>query len=333
MKAFFLENPHQLSVRNIPVPEPKPGEVRVKLTKVGICGSDVHLFLGHRLLAKPTVIGHEGYGFIDKVGEGVISRIVGERVVIEPNIPCMNCRFCYTGKEYICPNKRVIGLTENGCFAEYVCLPSTFCWAIPDEIDAADAVCIEPTAVSVHALFSSSARSGDTIAVVGLGAIGLLLTHIALRLGYRVLVSEVNEVKLQKALGEGAIAVQGDVATVNASWEAYQVAAVFECAGSAGAASMVAAAAPRGSEIVLVGLSEKPAQFTPLKIAREGITIVPSIIYQHPTDFRRTIELIRRKQISPSTIISGYYPIDHLQEAFEKAVTGSESKLIIELAD
>ena len=185
----------------------------------------------------------------------------------------------------------------------------------------------------MHALFSSSARPGDTIAVVGLGAIGLLLTHIALRLGYQVMVSEVNESKLQKAVNEGAIAVQGDATTLNASWEAHQMAAVFECAGSSGAASMVAAAAPRGSEIVLVGLSEKPAQFTPLKIAREGITIVPSIIYQHPTDFRRTIELIRRKMISPSTIISGYYPLDHIQEAFEKAATGSESKLIIELGE
>ncbi|QJD81411.1 alcohol dehydrogenase catalytic domain-containing protein [Spirosoma rhododendri] len=331
MNAFFLEKPQQLSARNIPVPEPGRGEVRVKLAQVGVCGSDVHVFLGHRPLSRPTVIGHEGYGFIDKLGAAVTNRTIGERVVIEPNIPCMNCRFCFTGKGHICPNKRVIGLTENGCFAEYVCLPSAFCWAIPDEIDAANAVCIEPTAVSVHALFLSSARPGDTIAVVGLGAIGLLLTHLALRLGYRVLVSEISESKLQKAVNEGAIAAQGDAPTLNAIWEAHEVAAVFECAGSAGAVSLVAGAAPRGSEIVLLGLSEKHAQFTPLKIAREGITIVPSLIYQHPTDFRRTIELIRRQQITPATIISGYYPLNDIQAAFERAATGEESKLIIDL--
>ena len=82
---------------------------------------------------------------------------------------------------------------------------------------------------------------------------------------------------------------------------------------------------------MLIGLSEQPATFTPLRIAREGISIIPSIIYQHPTDFRRTIDLIQRQVVTPSTIISGYYPLAQLQIAFEQAVTGNESKLIIEL--
>ncbi len=331
MNAVFLNKPRQLATCTIPMPEPALGEVRIRLAKVGICGSDVHLFLGHRLLSRPTVIGHEGYGFIDKLGEGVANRSVGERVVIEPNIPCMRCRFCLQGRGTICPNKRVVGLTEAGCFADYICLPAAFCWPVPDEVSEQDAVCTEPMAVAVHALSLSSARSGDTIAIVGLGAIGLLLSHLALRLGYRVLVSELSEAKRRKAVGEGAIAAQGDAPTLHAIWEAHEVVAVFECAGSAGAASLVTAAAPRGSEIVLIGLSEQHATFTPLRMAREGISIIPSIIYQHPTDFRRTIDLIQRQVVTPSTIISGYYPLAQLQTAFEQAVTGNESKLIIEL--
>ncbi len=333
MNAVFLEKPRRLVARDIPMPEPMPGEIRVRLVNVGICGSDVHLFLGHRPMSRPTVIGHEGYGVIDKPGEGVTGRSLGERVVIEPNIPCGRCRFCLRGRGNICPNKRVIGLTENGCFADYICVPAAFCWPVPDDVSAQDAVCVEPMAVSVHALSASSARPGDTIAIVGLGAIGLLLSHLALRLGYRVLVSELNEAKRQKAVDEGAIAVQGDAPTLNAIWEAHQVVAVFECAGSAGTASLVTAAAPRGSEIILVGLSEQAATFTPLRIAREGITLLPSLIYQHPTDFRRTIDLIRQQTIRPSTIISGYYPLDQLQEAFDTAAAGTESKLIIELAN
>ncbi len=332
MNAVFLEKPRQLVARDIPMPEPMPGEIRVRLLNVGICGSDVHLFLGHRPLNRPTVIGHEGYGVVDKLGEGVADRSLGERVVIEPNIPCGRCRFCRCGRGNICPNKRVIGLTENGCFAEYICVPAAFGWPVPDDVSAQDAVCVEPMAVSVHALSASSARPGDTIAIVGLGAIGLLLNHLALRLGYRVLVSELNEAKRQKAVDEGAIAAQGDAPTLNAIWEAHEVVAVFECAGSAGTASLVTAAAPRGSEIVLVGLSEQAATFTPLRIAREGITLLPSLIYQHPTDFRRTIDLIQRRVIRPSTIISGYYPLGQLQEAFDTAAAGTESKLIIEFS-
>lgn len=333
MKAAFLEQPNQMSIREIAVPEPRPGEVRVRLSKVGICGSDVHLFLGHRLLEHPTVIGHEGYGFIDKTGEGVTGRRTGERVVIEPNIPCQRCRHCLSGKGYICSHKRVAGLTENGCFAEYICLPSAFCWPVPDEVDEADAVCIEPAAVGVHALFTSSARPGDTIAIIGLGAIGLLLSHLALRLGYGVFVTELNEGKLRMAVEEGAVSATGDAQSLNARWEEHEVAAVFECAGSAATATLAASAAPRGSEIVLVGLSEKPASFTPLKIAREGITLLPSIIYHHPTDFRRTIRLIRNRVIHPGRIISGHAPLDGIQQAMERASGGNESKIIVDISE
>lgn len=329
MKAAFLEEPKKIVQRTIDTPEPKAGEVRIKLSKVGICGSDVHLFLGHRSLSKPTVIGHEGLGMIDKVGEGVIGRKVGERVAVEPNIPCQRCKFCQSGRGYICSNKRVLGLLENGCFAEYVCLPSDFAWSVPDEISDEDAVCIEPMAVGVHALFSSSAKPGDTIAIVGLGAIGLLLNHLALRLGYQVLVTEINQNKLQKAVQEGSIAANGDAETLLSIWTDNEVVAVFECAGSAATATLVASAAPRGAEIVLVGLSEKPAEFVPLKIAREGITIVPSIIYHHPTDFKRTIQLIQRKVVSPSKIISSFAPFGALQTALETASKGGESKIVV----
>lgn len=331
MKAAFLEEPQKIVFKDISIPEPQRGEVRVKLSKVGICGSDVHLFLGHRLLNKPTVIGHEGLGIIDKLGEGVNNRTVGEKVVIEPNIACNHCKHCLNGKGYICSNKRVMGLLENGCFAEYVCVPADYSWVVPAKMDELDAVCIEPMAVGVHALFTSSAKPGDTIAIIGLGAIGLLLNHLALRLGYNVFVSEINQPKLQMAVEEGAIAANGDADTLNKLWEENEVSAVFECAGSAATASLAAAAAPRGSEIILVGLSEKQANFTPLKIAREGISILPSIIYHHPTDFRRAIQLIRNKTIQPRRIISSYSSFENLQNALEKAATGTESKIIIEI--
>ena len=329
MQAAFLEEPRKIVHRAIDTPEPKAGEVRIKLTNVGICGSDVHLFMGHRTLAKPTVIGHEGLGYIDKIGEKVEGRQVGERVVVEPNIPCHRCRYCQSGRGNICVNKRVVGLLEHGCFAEYVCIPSEFAWAVPHDISGLDAVCIEPMAVGVHALFTSSAKPGDAIAIIGLGAIGLLLNHLALRLGYRVLVTEINQNKLQKAVQEGAIAANGNVEKLLSMWVENEVVAVFECAGSAATATLAASAAPRGAEVVLVGLSEKSAEFTPLRIAREGITFVPSIIYDHPTDFKRTLQLIQRKVVTPSNIISSFAPLNELQTALEKAASGDESKIVV----
>lgn len=331
MKGAYLEEAKKMVLREVPIEEPKKGELRIKLSKVGICGSDVHLFLGHRLLERPTIIGHEGLGFIEKIGEGIIDRNIGERVIIEPNIPCGTCRYCLSGRGNICENKRVIGVNESGCFAEYINVPEAFAWSIPDDISDEDAVTVEPMSVAYSALFSSKALPGDTIAVIGLGAIGLLLTHLALQLGFEVIVTEINEQKLKMACNMGAKSVAGGNAEIASVWKQAGVVAIFECAGSAFTASMATESAPRGSEIVLVGLSEKQATFQPLKIAREGITIVPSIIYKHPFDFERTIKLIRSKKIHPGMIISSYEPLVNIQAALERASQGNESKIVVEV--
>lgn len=337
MKAAFLNAPKKISIDSIDLPEPARGEVRIKLQQVGICGSDVHLFLGHRKLAYPAIIGHEGFGIIDKIGVGVRNMQVGSRVVIEPNFPCRNCPYCLSGKGNICINKGVLGLNRPGCFAEYVCVPADFAWHIPDEIRDEDAVVIEPMAVAYHALFASKARPGDTIAIIGLGAIGMLLTHLATRLGYKVLVTEIQAEKVKMAREMGAIVVevsgnlQVQSETLAAKWSEENVSAIFECAGSDVTVSLATASAPRGSEIILVGLSEKQATFQPLKIAREGITIVPSIIYDHPFDFQRIIQLILSKTITPGFVISSCESFINLQMALEKAAKGQACKIIIEI--
>ncbi len=335
MKAAFLLKPKVIQLQNAPNPVPAAGEVRIKLKMIGVCGSDVHLFQGHRLLDKPNIIGHEGLGIIDKVGTGVSESRIGERVVMEPNIPCHHCRYCQSGRGNICINKRIVGVNEVGCFAEYIVLPSAFAWKVPTTVSDADAVAIEPTAVGVHALNASKAKPGDTIAVIGLGAIGLLLTHLALKLGYKVLVTELNTDKLKIATDWGAIkathtgSLQQQTEALAHQWMEEDVTAIFECAGASVTASMATAAAPRGSEIVLVGLSMSDATFKPFKIAREGITIVPSIIYDHPFDFKRTIQLIASKVIQPGQIISKYMKLDELQLALEVASIGNDSKIII----
>ena len=337
MIGAILEKPSTILIHEVETPEPKAGEIRVKLAKVGICGSDVHLFLGHRVLDKPTIIGHEGLGYIDKIGEGVVGREIGERVILEPNIPCRKCHHCMSGNGTICINKRVIGVNEAGCFSQYITVPAEFGWKVPNGISDEDAVTIEPTAVAVHALFSSKAKPGDTIAVIGLGAIGLLVTHLALSLGYKVYVTEINKGKMEKAVAMGAIPAvpEGDAdaqaAALSSLWETNMVRAIFECAGAAQTASLVTAAAPRGSEIVLVGLSGNLATFRPLKIAREGISIVPSIIYDHPFDFKRTLQLIASKVIKPSMIISSYAKLKDISAALSLAAEGNESKIIIEI--
>jgi L-iditol 2-dehydrogenase len=335
MIGAFLIKPKIIELRETTTPEPKPGEVRIRLQKVGICGSDVSFFWGHRLLEQPTIIGHEAIGIVDKIGSNVNELKTGDRVVIEPNIPCKQCRYCISGRGNICINKRVIGNTENGCFAEFINIPQQFCWQLPDEISDEDAVTIEPAAVAYHALSCCSSKPNDAIAVLGLGAIGLLITQLALKSGFKVFVIDINETNLQTAAAMGAISLNVSsqskdlIALIADTLLQNNVNAVFECAGAENTASFVLNIAPRGSEIILVGLSAAPASFIPLKIVREGIRIIPSIIYNHPHDFEKTIQLIQSKIIEPGKIISGTYKLAQLQQALETAAGGKETKLII----
>ncbi|UWX53906.1 alcohol dehydrogenase catalytic domain-containing protein [Maribacter litopenaei] len=329
MRASYLEIPKTLKESDQDIPIPGSGDVRIKLRQIGICGSDVHLFLGHRPLSVPTVIGHEGLGEIDAVGKDVPETRIGERVVVEPNIPCGHCTYCKRGRGNICPNKRTIGLSEQGCFAEYVIVPSDFAWRVPVEVSDADAVTIEPTAAGVHALKISSAQPGDAIAVIGPGAIGLLLTHVALALGYKVYVSEINRDKIEVAQSMGAVPEEGN--PLKTEWEKAGVMAIFECAGAAATVSMAIENAPRGAEVVILGLAGEKASFQPLQLVREGIRIVPSLIYDHPSDFKKTLELIASKTIRPGQIISKYMPFSELQSALELASKGTETKIVIEI--
>jgi 2-desacetyl-2-hydroxyethyl bacteriochlorophyllide A dehydrogenase len=337
MKAAFLIQPNTITIKEVPQPLPQKGEVCIRLQKAGICGSDVHLFLGHRLLPQPTIIGHEAIGIVDALGDGVTQLQIGDRVVIEPNIPCGTCRYCNNNRGNICSNKRVVGVTENGCFAEYICLPHNFCWKLPESISNEDAVTIEPAAVAYHALHCSNLQPTDAIAIVGLGAIGLLITQLAINKGNRVYTLDINEANLEaaKAMGAVPLSVKNQTpALLDAIANTLlknNIAAVFECAGAATTATIALSIVPRGADVVLVGLSAVPASFVPLKIVREGIRIIPSIIYNHPTDFRETIALIEAKKFNPGKIISVSFPLQQIQTAMETAASGTKTKLLIDL--
>ncbi|WP_420150113.1 zinc-dependent alcohol dehydrogenase [Spirosoma sp.] len=332
MQAGVLTAPRSIELQQRLIPEPGPGEVRIRMKMVGICGSDVSLFQGHRPdLSFPLITGHEGLGYVDKLGEGVSSHQLGDRVVIEPNYPCGQCDFCWQGRSNICANKRIIGVLETGCFAEYAVVPARFAWPVPDSISDEYAVVIEPTAVALHTLYSSPARPGDTIAIVGLGAIGLLVTHLAQRMGYTVLAYDRVQEKANLAATFGAKPIPAEATTsqIATYWKTANVHTVFECAGAAQAFTLAVEAAPRGAYVVVAGLSDKPSAITEFSITRQGITIITSIIYQHPIDFRRTMSLIESGFLQPGRIISARDQFGNLASALELACQGEHAKIVL----
>jgi threonine dehydrogenase-like Zn-dependent dehydrogenase len=328
MKTALLYAPRKIGLGDMPEPKAGRGQVLIRPIIGGICGTDIHIFLGHRAVASyPHALGHEIVGRVAALGEGVTKLSVGQRVIVEPNYPCGECYFCRTGRGCICPNKKSPGVSVPGLFAETCVAEAEFTWPIGDEISDEDAATIEPLAVSMHALLHSGAKVGDTVAVVGLGATGLLLVQAAVAEGVRVLAHTRSESKLALARSMGAITPKAD--DIASLWKAENVSVVFECAGAIETVEQALNCAPRGSLVSLIGLSAEPAKMVPLRIVREGIRVEGSLIYDHPGDFARVISLVSRGVLHPSRIVTNSFPFAELPLAFETASKGAEVKVLL----
>ena len=329
MRAALLVAPEKIEIREAAEPNAAPTEVLIVPSRLGICGSDVSLFRGSRKAVLPLIPGHELVGRIAVLGSAVSGLALGQRVVVEPNYPCGACRYCLSGRGRICPNKVSMGVTVNGAAAEVVAAPARFVWPVPDAIGDVDAATIEPLAVAVHAVLESGAAAGDRVAVVGCGAIGLLIVHVAAQQGMRVLAHDRSAEKRAMAARLGAVCPEEkDLAPL---WLEAEVHTVFECAGAAAAVEAAIAAAPRGSQVILMGLGDKPVSIQPFRLVREGIRIGSSLIYDHPDDFARTIEMVALGALRPGAIVTHTFPLEELEKALHLASTGEAGKIHITL--
>ena len=328
MKAAFLLAPERIEIQDTSVPQVDRDHVLVEPLRMGICGSDVSLFSGHRTpAAYPLVLGHESVGHIRAIGENVTQFSIGQRVIIEPNFPCGSCAYCRSGRGNICPNKKSLGVTIPGCFAEQFVAPAEFVWPVPESISDEDAATIEPLAVSLHALWQSGAQIGDTVAVLGCGATGLLLIQAAVSQGMHVFAHDKLESKLDMAAQLGAkIDPTADIPSL---WKDEGVTTIFECAGAASTVELALSAVPRGGQVVLLGLSTAQASFVPLKLVREEIRVSGSIIYDHPADFARAIALVEKNVLSPGSIVTNTFRFDDISQALQLASSGGAGKVLL----
>ena len=330
MKTALLHAVKKIGIGETAAPAAGPGEVLIRPSFAGICGSDVSLYLGHRAVASfPHILGHEIVGRIEALGEGVTTLSVGQRVVVEPNYTCGVCEFCRSGRGNICPNKKSPGVSVQGFFSELCVAPAEFTWPVGEDMPDADAATIEPLAVAVTALRRSGAGLGDTIAIIGCGAIGLLLVQVAVAHGVRIIAHETNAKKLDMARELGALTPRAD--DIAALWKKEGVSTVFDTSGVSATVDLALAAAPRGSGIFLLGLSTADATFVPLRFVREGISLSGSLIYDHPFDFPRTIDLVQRGILHPSRIVSDTLPFAEIDRGFELASSGGAAKVLIRM--
>ena len=335
MKVARLHAVGDLRLADEPAPEPGPGESLVKVTAVGICGSDLHWWgegeIGDARLAHPLVLGHEAAGVIEDGPDQ------GRRVAIDPAIWCGSCRPCRDGHRNLCLRIRFAGHGgQDGAMREFLTWPSHLLHPLPDALTGADGAVLEPLGVAIHALDLGHVRLGASVMVVGCGPIGLLLIQVLRGAGAgRVVAVEPLAHRRAAAARYGAdvcldpvdVAVPRDVREI--AGDGADV--VFEMAGTEAAVGLAMAAARAGGRVVLGGIpaSDRIA-FRASAARRKGLTI--AMARRMNDVYLRAISLVAAGRVDVSTLVTHRLDLGSAQKAFGIAAGRTGLKVIIEPA-
>ena len=310
MRAVVLgDTPWSLRVADgRPEPELGSGQLMVRIGGVGICGSDLALISHERAApAYPWTLGHEAFGQVVAAGPGADGSRVGQRVVIEPNYPCLRCPACRAGRTSMCPDRVLVGFTAPGLLAEYAAVPSAYAWPVPGRWSDGDAVCVEPLTVAMAAIGRSGIKPGGSCLVVGAGSQGGLLCLALAAHGVTPHVLEPDDGRLELAVSLGAKAAGRDDAGFDT---------IFETSGAEAALGEAVSRAAHGAVVVLIGLGGQATRVDTRLVVRRQLTLRGSLIYDHPGDFAATLS---SAVASPERLLRASFPLAEAPEAFRAA--------------
>lgn len=323
----ILEEPGTMVIQACDRPTPEPGEVVVKIARVGMCGSDIHGFkYGPYIPPQPGQIvglGHEPSGIITEVGTDVADLKVGDRVCLEPGEPCYRCEFCLSGHYNVCPHVDFMATAPNyrGAFAEYITHPAQLVFRLPDEMTLDEGALVEPASVATHAVDMAGNLLGKTVVILGCGAVGLMVSMVAKMAGARaVVVVDLQERRLAKARDLGVTdAINGGddvVERIRSVVGQYGADVVFETAGAVPTVKLGLKVVKRRGRLMVVGSVPGEAPVSFLSINRE-VTI--QTVFRYCNSYPTTIELIRSGALQASAIVDKHFDYADIQEAFEFA--------------
>jgi L-iditol 2-dehydrogenase len=333
MKVVRLHGRGNLRIAEEAIPEAGEGSSLVRITSVGICGSDLHWYtqggIGDARLERPLVIGHEFAGTAQS------GRLAGRRVAIDPADPCMTCPTCRRGLHHMCPQVAFAGHgVTDGALQEYIAWPTRLLFPLPDMISDADGAVLEPLGVAVHAIDLGRVRLGSSVIVVGCGPIGLLLIQAARAAGATVIVAVEPLAHRQDAARRyGADVVLSPDEADQASLTSVigdGVDVAFEAAGTDDALHVSLMATRPGGRVVELGIPDLDhTSFTAALARRKGLTILMSRRMNDVYD--RAISLVENGRIDVTSLISAHYPLDSVADAFDTAVARTGLKIVVDV--
>ncbi|GAA1779444.1 zinc-dependent alcohol dehydrogenase family protein [Nostocoides veronense] len=337
MKAVVYDAPEVYAVRDIDVPSVGPGEVRIKVIQVGICGTDLHIHHGDFNAVFPLIPGHELVGTVDEIGEGVTRVVVGEQVTVNPNVHCGNCDYCLAGRLILCPNLKGLGSNFPGFFAEFVTVREDLVFSV-DGIEPDTAVFTEPAACAMHGLESLAMRPGGSALVFGAGPTGLLLAQLIKSGGATsVTVAAPTAYKLDTATALGidktVLIDRGDMeankaALLEASGaDGYDY--VIEATGSTDVFDICVPLTRNGGTVLVYGVTtaEETVSFHPFDVFRREITIKGS--FAEITSFGAAINALRAGRVRTDGIITHRFSLDQYAEALDAVANDRSAHKVV----
>lgn len=321
MKAVQVRKAYDLVINEVEKPKiSSDTDVLVQVKRVGICGSDMHIYHGTNPLATlPRVVGHEVAGEVVEVGNAVTKLKVGDHVVVEPIRYCGECYACRKGRPNVCANLSVFGVHEDGGMREYFVLPEKQLHAVDSSIDWNEIVMAEPYTIGAQATWRGQVEQGDTVLIQGAGPIGICILKFAKLRGATVLVSDLSEERLAFARDNGAdVTVNAGTENVKeqvAKWtndegvnkviDAVCLPSTFELS--------VDVVSPAGTVVVL-GFDEKPSQIPQMPITKKEITIVGSRLQTN--QFAEVVEFLNAGKLRHNGLVTHTFALANVQEAF-----------------
>jgi L-iditol 2-dehydrogenase len=321
-RAAVLHGIHDLRIEEVPAPQPDPHQVMVQISAVGICGSDVHYYehgqIGEFVVRAPMIIGHESGGTVVAVGSDVSHLAVGQRVALEPGVPCGRCEQCRHGRYNLCPFVQFFATPPvDGSLAELVVINADFAFPVPDSLSDAGAALIEPLSVGIWACRKAGVTAGSRVLVTGAGPIGVLAGLVARASGAaHVAITDINTDRLNQALALGideAVPAGAELADVGAD-------VLLECTGVEPVANAgIIALRPAGTA-VLVGMGAKSSMTLPVQaIQNRELTLTGT--FRYANTYPAAIALAASGRVPLDALVGARVPLERSEDALRMGQT------------
>jgi len=341
--ACVLHAVNDIRLDKRPTPKPGPYDVLVAVRSVGICGSDVHYWthgrIGPFILNAPMILGHESAGQVVAVGEKVTNLKAGDRITMEPGVPCRRCVHCKTGKYNLCPDVIFMATPPyDGSLSNYITHPADFCFKLPDHVSYDEGAMCEPLSVGVHAVSRANVSIGQNVLVTGSGPIGLMSILAAKAAGAGIIiVADIKPERLEVAKKIGATHIIDLTKTTDAVASVTEIVpggvdAVIECSGATSAIALAIRGARPGGVVVLVGLGAPELTLPIVEAAVREVDIRG--VFRYANAYPKALALIASGSVNVNPIITHHFPFEQVQQAFNVALAGqdAEKKMAIKVA-